>query len=1276
MSEGADSKRSKHRRMSTSVARHETTAWIRAHLLHARLDPARGVAFSPLSAQPLNLHERPGESALLPRSGQATVLSIHRMNAGEGYLYLLRHVAAGDVDRRMATPLTAYYTASGYPPGRWMGQGLGGLGADGLVPGSEVTEAQMAALFGRAEDPLTGRTLGEPYRVFKGPEERIRDRIRDLGPALSDAERERAVAGIRREEMRKKSRQAVAGFDLTFSPVKSVSALWATADVGIQEQIAAAHHEAVADVLSLIEQHAAFTRSGDGGIAQLDTRGLIAAAFDHWDSRSGDPQLHTHVVVANRVQGPGHAWRTLDGRVLYRAAVAMSEIHNVLLADHLARRLGVKWELRERGSRRNPAFEIDAIPDELLREFSARTEQIEANLTALLDERLDQIHPPDRREMYALRQHATLMNRPAKHLAQPLTLLMAQWRKRADQAIGPDAVAAIQRALNNAGERPLAAADLSPETVDAYGAATVLTLQTKRATWTRWNLLAEAARQTRLLRFVSTTDRVAALQAIVERAEQHSISLTAPDLVTIPVTRASGENVFTIHNGQIYTSPVILGAEAVLRDLAHDTNGPTIAPATIHTAGLSPDKAAALRRIATSGQKLEALIGPAGTGKTSLLSALAASWEASHGDGSTIALAPSSAASTVLSDAIGAPTENIAKWIFESAGLGAEQRRDMILHTEHAAGLARRSGRRLRHQRLMAQLAALRAEHDRWSFHKNQLVIVDEASMASTMELATLARAANTAGAKLLLVGDDAQLSAADTSGAFRLIAHDTQAAELTDVWRFTNPWERDASLALRRGDLTAIDAYDNHHRLTAGSSEAMEDAAYKAWLVDINHGKTSLLIAADNTTVARLNARAHLDRISMGEVEPDGIELHNGNYVGLGDHIVTRLNNRRLSYGHRQFVKNGDHWTVIHRWPDGSLTVRNHTGNTVTLPSTYVQESVELAYATTAHRAQGTTVDTAHLLVTEQLTRALIYVGMTRGRETNRAYVATHQTTSDLHEPHADQTMQDVLGAVLNDPGVEQSAHEVMRQELDNGTRLDRLIPIHEHLCQLDAKKRYQPAIAASALDPADQAALQASPAYGPLIAELRRAENAGLNITDLLLHAVNQSPLATANDVAAVIHHRVQRLTARSLHKTGRHATQILGLITPAAHVSDPTLIAPLRELESQIIERANWLAEELLAHPRAWYRDLRHAAGNPPDQELAEFAREIAAYRERYQIHGHSILGDAPPANADERHHQHSRLAKMLTGFSPDAVERSIDSTGIAEAPTQPTPLPQPD
>ena len=734
---------------------------------------------------------------------------------------------------------------------------------------------------------------------------------------------------------------------------------------------------------------------------------------------------------------------------------------------------------------------------------------------------------------------------------------------------------------------------------------------------------------------------------------------------------------FTIHNGQIYTSPVILGAEAILLDLARDTTGPTIAPATIHTAGLSADKAAALRRIATSGQKLEALIGPAGTGKTSLLSALTASWEARYGDGSIIALAPSSAASTVLSDAIGTPTENIAKWIYESAGLGAEQRREQILQTEHAAALAHRARRRLRHQRLIAQLAALRAEHDRWSFHKNQLVIIDEASMASTMELATLARATNSAGAKLLLVGDDAQLCAADTGGAFRLIARDTEAAELTDVWRFTNPWERDASLALRRGELTAIDMYDDHNRLTAGSSAKMEDAAYKAWLADTNNGKTSLLIAADNTTVARLNARARLDRITTGEVEPDGIELHNGNHVGLGDHIVTRLNNRRLRYGQHQFVKNGDHWTVIQRWPDGSLTVQNqhrrHRHPPQQLRPGIRRTRLRHHSPPSPRRHRRHRPPTRHR-TTHPSPDVRRHDPRPRHQQRLRRHPpddARTSTNPTPNKPCKTSSKPSSTTPASNNPPTKSCAKNSTTPPASTGsspstntsansTPRSATNPPSPPPASTQPTKQHSkpppPTAPSSPSSAAPKTPASTSPTYSTTPSTNHRCTN--------------------AHDLAAVIHHRVHRLTARSLHKTGRTPHKSLGLVTPAIHVSDPTLIAPLRELESQIIDRANWLAEELLANPPAWYRNLRHVAGEPPDQELAELAREIAAYRERYRIHGHSILGDTPPTNADVRRHQHARLMRMITGFSPEAVERSIDGTGIAEASAQSVQLPQPD
>jgi hypothetical protein len=116
--------------------------------------------------------------------------------------------------------------------------------------------------------------------------------------------------------------QTVAGYDLTFSPVKSVSSLWAVADPHVAAQIERAHQAAVRDALTFIERHALFTRQGRNGIRQVNVRGLVAAAFTHRDSRSGDPDLHTHVAVANKVQTLQGRWLSIDGRVLFKAVVA------------------------------------------------------------------------------------------------------------------------------------------------------------------------------------------------------------------------------------------------------------------------------------------------------------------------------------------------------------------------------------------------------------------------------------------------------------------------------------------------------------------------------------------------------------------------------------------------------------------------------------------------------------------------------------------------------------------------------------------------------------------------------------------------------------------------------------------------------------------------------------------------------------------------------------------------------------------------------------------
>ena len=152
------------------------------------------------------------------------------------------------------------------------------------------------------------------------------------------------------------SRAAVSGFDLTFSPVKSVSTLWAIAPREIAEVIEQAHDKAVADALRLLEREALFTREGKQGARQVETRGLIATAFTHRDSRAGDPDLHTHVAVANKVQTKDGKWLSIYGRVLYESVVAVSETYNTALERHLVADLGLRFEERPDTSRGRPAI--------------------------------------------------------------------------------------------------------------------------------------------------------------------------------------------------------------------------------------------------------------------------------------------------------------------------------------------------------------------------------------------------------------------------------------------------------------------------------------------------------------------------------------------------------------------------------------------------------------------------------------------------------------------------------------------------------------------------------------------------------------------------------------------------------------------------------------------------------------------------------------------------------------------------------------------------------
>ena len=969
-------------------------------------------------------------------------MSMHRLSAGSGFRYLLRHTACGDVQRSAAEPLTSYYAAHGYPAGRWMGAGLVGLGDDlGIDGGSVVTQEAMGALFGQGRDPLTDAPLGRTYPTFKPVAERVATRIAALPAGLTQEARAAQVASIQRFEARRPAPHAVAGYDLTFTVPKSVSVLWALADPVTQAAIADAHASAVAGALAWLEAEALFTRTGHGGLEQVRTRGAVATAFDHWDSRSGDPNLHTHVVVANKVQGPDGAWRSVDGRTVHHATVAVSELYDGLLADHLASALPVAFAYRDRGARRTPAYEIDGIDDALLAEFSTRSAAIGDTLDDAMEAfRTAHGRSPSRAENLRLRQVATRATRPAK-TPRPLPELMATWRDRAETLTGntPAAITAATRQTHQ--PAGLGAGDFDATALDDL-AETVLTgVEQRRATWNRWNLHAEAARATRDLRLTDST-REQLNAAVVAAAEARCLVLEPGPEVRRSETRMS--------------TPAMMLAEQHLLDASVDGSAPSL-PARMtdvvvgSMAGrgqLSADQAAALRGIAGSTNTVQVLVGPAGSGKTTVLATLRGLWRREHGQRSVLALASSATAADQLGKALGVRADTLAKWLHESEGPGALQRLDGVAAAQMQARTPRDSRFATGQWASDIDTQRLLAEQLAWTLKPGQLVIVDEASLAGTLALASLTAQAQHAGARVLLVGDDHQLGAVEAGGVFGLLAQRPGAQELTALWRFGNRWEAQATRALRVGNPAALDYYTAHDRIHGGPRQDMIDAAYTAWHDAEHAGRLAVLAAPDNTTITKLNARAHHDKVTDGHVTGNQLTLADGLNAGTGDRVVTRRNNRRLHTDHGH-VHNGDLWTITDVHPDGSLLVvpepHHHTdhgtsddttGGTapvpIRLPARYVRDHVELGYATTIHRAQGITTDETHLVVGPDTTREALYVGMSRGRTANHVYVTTDTPTDSDEHPYPSgppRTGRQILEQILATSGRELSATETWHQ-------------------------------------------------------------------------------------------------------------------------------------------------------------------------------------------------------------------------------------------------------
>ena len=303
------------------------------------------------------------------------------------------------------------------------------------------------------------------------------------------------------------------------------------------------------------------------------------------------------------------------------------------------------------------------------------------------------------------------------------------------------------------------------------------------------------------------------------------------------------------------------------------------------------------------------------------------------------------------------------------------------------------------------------------------------------------------------------------------------------------------------------------------------------------------------------------------------------------------------------------------------------NVGCTVTLPAAYVAEHVDLGYAVTAHRAQGITVDTSHVVVSGGTTRENLYVSMTRGRDSNSAYVALDNPDEGHAPPEPDEVnARTVLYGVLHHSGAELSAHQMIVEEQERWSSIAQIAAEYETIAAVAQRDRWIDTNENSGLTPAQAEQVLASDSFGPLTAELRRAEANHHDVDRLLPAVVKRRSLDDADDIGAVLISRLHKAAQPKHGKRRREPKLIAGLIPVADGAMSEGMAAALTERADLMKQRATALADHAVTSGEPWLKRLGETPTIEPTRQLwLHEVRTVAAYRDRYQVEGRTTLGE---------------------------------------------------
>jgi conjugative relaxase-like TrwC/TraI family protein len=801
--------------------------------------------------------------------------------------------------RELATDHEAYLSGHGESPGRWSGAGASGLGLQG-----EASPAGFQAMF-EGRDPTTGELVGRPH-----------------------------------------GRNGVPAFDVVLRPTKSVSTLYGLGNPATGRAVLAAHHAGLTEAVAYLDEHPG-ARRGHGGHEHVSGQGLLAVGFDHRTSRAGDPLLHTHLVIANRVQGPDGRWTALDGRDLFRHRLAADAIYRAIYQRELVRTLGVEWTVADSHGNRD----LQGIPEDLVRGFSKRTGQIDAELDRLIEEGRE-------RTPRLVKWTVQATRKPKEHEA-PDTLY-DRWRQEAsERGVDPDTlVREVTDRTPNRDQDWTVSAAAAVQLFDRLASPDGLTATA--STFARPNVLVALGAGlagTGRSELEELADRFLAERAVsvvTDRALEER-RWSTPDLLTVEERLVVGATGRTEEHTAVASHQALRDALA-----AHPTAG--------------VDQQAMVRDLCQGGQGVAVVVGRAGTGKTFALGIARHAWQL---DGyRLLASAPTGIATLSLQ---GEGFEEVAtcdRLLGELDGGQEQLDARTVLVVDEAGMVGSRKLSRLLEHAQQAQAKVILVGDDR------QLAAIDAGGGFRALRL---------------------RLGASELTENRR--QHQAWEREALDLVR--SGLVDDAVAAYQAHD--RVVAADSKPAATL----ALLQDWWTAWQqAERDPAQEVVVLAARRAEVDRLNTacqellaahgRLGADRLQVGDRE-----LAVGDRVVCGKNAIAELGVANGSRGVvTAFDPEGRTLTV---------RLDGHDGRTVALPRSYLEgrfrgernRRVDLAYVTTGHRAQGLTRGRALVRLTGTEDVNWLYVQLSRARQETRLYAVVGpepQGAGELDLPDRDQ--------------------------------------------------------------------------------------------------------------------------------------------------------------------------------------------------------------------------------------------------------------------------------